>query len=128
MESKALDSVLRTTDATRNSGDEISAGDRKKKTQEEYGNKEVELTKKYDAVSKNGDTLELSEDGKKMGEHSDMNNSAHSVKKIISDSGKKMSDNTLISYSEAKLKQLYANKEITKQQYERILKRKKSGS
>lgn len=100
MESKVLSSVLRTTEVTRNQTDEMPAGDRKKKTEEGYGNKEVALKRNYDAISKNGDTLELSE------------------------KGKKMSDNILIGCSEAKLKQLYANKEITKQQYDRIIKKK----
>lgn len=128
MESKTIDSVLRTTEVTKNPADEVSAGGRKKKTEEEYGNKEVELKKNYDAVSKNGDTLELSEAGKKMKEHSDMDNPSLSANKVISDSSKKISDNILSGYSEAKLKQLYANNEITKQQYDRIIKKKKAGS
>lgn len=47
-----------------------------------------------------------------------------SGKKVISDSVKKISDHILTGYSEAKLKQLYANREITKQQYDRIMKKK----
>lgn len=46
-------------------------------------------------------------------------------KKVFSDTGKKISDNVLMSYSKAKLRQLYANKEITKQSYDRIMSRKK---
>lgn len=128
MESKALDSILRTTEVTRNPADEMSMEDRKKKTEEgyeKYENKEVELKRNYDAVSKNGDTLELSEEGKKLGEHSDMDNPSLPAKKVISDSGKKISDTILTGYSEAKLKQLYVNKEITKQQYDRIINKKK---
>ncbi|MDE6015802.1 MAG: hypothetical protein K2H41_08925 [Acetatifactor sp.] len=125
MESKALDSVLRTTEVMRNPADEISAGDRKKKTEEGYGNKEVELIRNYDAISKNGDTVELSEEGRQLGVHMDKGNSSLSGKKIFSDAGKKITDNILTGYSEAKLRQLYANKEITKQQYDRIIKKRK---
>lgn len=126
MESKALDSISRTTEITRNPADEMTAVDGKKKTEEGYGNKELDLKKNYDAISKNGDTLELSEEGKKMGEHSDKGDSSIPAKKIFSDSGKKIPDSMLASCSEAKLKQLYANKEITKQQYDRMIKKKKS--
>lgn len=119
MESKALNSIMRTTEVTRNPVDEMSTEQSKKMTEERYENKEVELKRNYDTISKNGDTLELSEEGKNMGEHPDKN------KKIISDSGKTLSDSVLTSYSEAKLKQLYADKEITKQQYDRIIKKKK---
>lgn len=125
MESKALDSVTRTAEVMRNPADEMTAGDWKKKMEEKSGNKEAELGKNYDAVSKNGDTLELSEEGKKLGEHSDEGNSSVSVKKVFSDSAKKISDTMLASCSETRLKQLYANKEITKQQYDRMIKRKK---
>lgn len=124
-ESKTLDSVLKPTNITRNTVNEMSAGDRKKKTEEGYGRKEIELKRNFDAISKNGDTLELSEDGKKLGKHPDEENPSLSGKKIISDSGKKISDSILAGCSEAKLKQLYANKEITKQQYDRFIKKKK---
>lgn len=126
MESKSLDSILRTTEIKRTQVNEMSAGDRKKKTEEEYGDKEIEMKKSYDAISKNGDTLELSEEGKKMGEYSDTDNPSLSTKKIITDSGKNISDSILAGYSEAKLKQLFANKEISKQQYDRIIKKKKA--
>lgn len=125
MESKALDSVSRTTEVMRNPADEITARDRTKKAEEGYGNKAVESKRSYDAISKNGDTLELSEEGRKLGEHSDKGNASISAKKIFSDSGKKLSDSMLAGCSETKLKQLYANKEITKQQYDRIIKKKK---
>lgn len=125
MESKNIDSVLRTTEVTKTPTDEMSAGDRKKKMEEGYGNKEVEMKRNYDAISKNGDTLELSEEGKKMGDHSDMDKSTLSAKKVIQESGKKISDSILAGYSEAKLKQLYSNKEISKQQYDRIIKMRK---
>lgn len=124
MENKILDSVLIPTNVTGNPVNEMSAGDRKKKTEEGYGSKEIELKRNYDAVSKNGDTLELSEDGKKLGKHPDRKNPSLSGKKITSDSGKKISYSILAGCSEAKLKQLYANKEITKQQYDRFMKKK----
>lgn len=125
MENKALDSVSRTTEVMKNPADEMTAGDRKKKTEEKGENKEVELKKKYDAISKNGDTLELSKEGKKLGGHPDVDTPSHLTKKVISDSGKNLSDSILTGYSDTKLKQLFANKEITKQQYDRIMKKKK---
>lgn len=124
MESKTLDSVLKSTNVEGNPVNKMPAGERKKKTEEGYGRNEIELKRNYDAISKNGDTLELSEEGKSMGEHPEMDNPALSGKRVISDSGKKLSDSILAGCSEAKLKQLYANKEITKQQYDRIMKKK----
>lgn len=61
MERKTLDSVLGTTEVRRDSADEMQIRDRKKGTGNGYENKEVELKKNYNAISKNGDTLELSE-------------------------------------------------------------------
>ena len=58
----------------------------------------------YDAVSKNGDTLQLSS------------------------TGKKLSAVALAGYPEAKLKQLYNSKEITKQQYDSIIKKNNTES
>lgn len=69
--------------------DEMQIGDRKKRMGESYGNKEVKLKKNYDAVSKNGDTLELSEKGKRLEENPDMDHPFFYAKKVISDSGKK---------------------------------------
>lgn len=123
MESKALDSVAK-TDVTKNQVNEIPAGEKAKKIEERYETKADELKKRYDAVSKNGDTLELSEKGKKMGGQA-VEDTSPSGKKGFSGSGKKVSDSILTGYSDAKLKQLYANKEITRQQYERIMKMKK---
>lgn len=68
MGSKTLDSVLGAAEVRRDPVDEMQIGDRKKRTEEGYGTKEVKLKKNYDAVSKNGDTLELSEEGKRRGE------------------------------------------------------------
>lgn len=126
MENKALDSVSRKTEVMKSPSDEMTAGDRKKKTEEKSENKEVELKKNYDAISKNGDTLELSKEGKKLGGHPDVDNSSNFTKKVISDSRKNLSDRVLTGYSDAKLKQLFANKEITKQQYDRIMSKKKN--
>lgn len=89
----------------------------------EYAGAEVSLTRNYNAISKNGDTLELSEEGKSMGAHTDMEQPSLSSKSDITDSGKKIPDVTLAGYSKAKLKQLYASKKISKQQYERVLKK-----
>ena len=84
---------------------------------------EISLKKKYEAVSKNGDTLELSDTGKTIGKYADTNISSD-FKKVISDSGKKISDSTLLGYSESKLRQLFAQKAITKQQYDKVIKQK----
>lgn len=45
MESKTLDPVLEAAKVRRNSMDEMQIGDRKKRMEESYGNKEVELKK-----------------------------------------------------------------------------------
>ena len=55
--------------------------------------------KKYDQISKDGDTLELSKP--------------------------KISDAMLSGYSEARLKQLFNNKEISRQQYDKAISNKK---
>lgn len=67
-------------------------------------NKGGKTVNSYDAVSKNGDTLQLS-----------------SI-------GKKLSSVALAGYPETKLKQMYNNKEITKQQYDSIIKKKNTES
>lgn len=123
MESKALKSVLK-TDVTEKPVNDMQSEDRRKKLKEGYGIKEVGM-RKYGAISKNGDTLELSESGKELGRHPHVDVRSLSGKKIISDSGDKMPDNVLAGCSKARLKQLYANKEITRQQYEHIMKMKK---
>lgn len=124
MESKTLDSVLGATEVRRNTVDEMQVGDKNKKTEGSYGNKDVELRKGYDTISKDGDTLELSEQGKRWLKRPYVDKTSISGNKIITSSGKKISDSLLTGYSEAKLKQLYASKEITKQQYNRIIKKK----
>lgn len=118
MESKALYSISKATGAMENPKNEMAAAGKEKKA-EGYVGKDIGLEKNYDAISKNGDTLELSEKGKKMG-------ACLNMEVEFPDSGKKISDSVLTGYSEAKLKQLYVNKEITKQQYERIIKKKKA--
>lgn len=60
-----------------------------------------EKAAKYERVTKDGDTLELSAAGK--------------TKIPISDA-------SLASFSESRIKQLYIRKEITKQQYDKALK------
>lgn len=64
-------------------------------------------TQKYDFITKDGDTLSVSADAKK----------AASAKVVLSAA-------TLANYSEGKIKQLYSQKEITKQQYDKALKSK----
>ena len=127
MENKISDSV-RKTDVKKNQANEIQAGEKIKKTGEEYGRKRVELKRNYDAISKNGDTLELSEEGRKKAGNPAAEGTSCFGKKVISDAGtgKKISENILAGFSASKLRQLYANKEITRQQYERIMKKKKA--
>lgn len=108
MESKALNSVLR-TEATGSQVNEVPAEDRRKKTEAEHEGKEAGVHGNYEAISKNGDTLELSDHGKK-----------------LASSGSKIADNILAGYSDAKIKQLYTSQKISRQQYERIVKLKKA--
>ncbi len=64
-------------------------------------NSSKEKAAKYERVTKDGDTLELSAAGK--------------TKTPISDV-------SLADFSESRIKQLYSRKEITKQQYDKALK------
>lgn len=61
--------------------------------------------RKYEAVSRDGDTLELS------------------GKKVIAETGGQISDAVLSGYSKSKLRQLYAEEQISRQQYERAMKK-----
>lgn len=110
MNKMALESVTGNNLSAGNRGNEISQESGRERTEKVYVStektgksiekgteKSTEKTEKF--RSKNGDTLELSE------------------------AGKKISDSVLMGYSEAKLKQLYNNRKISKQQYERIMKR-----
>ncbi len=62
---------------------------------EHSSHKSAGSVKKYDQISKDGDTLELSKP--------------------------KISDAMLSGYSEARLKQLFNNKEISRQQYDKAI-------
>lgn len=66
-------------------------------------NPSKEKAARYECVTKDGDTLELSASGK--------------TKIAISDA-------SLANSSESRIKQLYSRKEITKQQYDKALKNK----
>ena len=74
------------------------------------------------AVSRNGDTLELSQAGSRLGDKGDAGSSPG--KKVIAESNGQISEAVLSGYSRSKLRQLYADKQITRQQYERVLKKK----
>lgn len=108
---------------TPNTPSETETDKTKENTKEEHNSEKVPLKKNYDAISKNGDTLELSEAGKALSIN--MNNTSISGENNANNSGKKLSDAALIGYPEAKLKQLYLNKVITKQQYQGILQKRK---
>lgn len=86
MGNKTLDSVMNRIDAMKNRGSQVTAAG-KKKEMEEYRNSRTALRRNYDAVSKYGDTLEISEGGKKIGEHSNKEPVSLTAKKIISDEG-----------------------------------------
>lgn len=51
---------------------ETDLGKVKEQTGGKYANMEIRLKKKYNAISKNGDTLEISEAGKSLGVHTEM--------------------------------------------------------
>lgn len=123
MENKITESVFRNTENVMNppKGEDIVKV--KKQIGGEYTGKEIELKRNYSAISKNGDTLELSEAGRSLGVHTEMEHLPVSGRSSIGGSGKNIPDVTLAGYSKTKLKQLYVSKKITKQQYERILKK-----
>ena len=77
--------------------------------------------RKYKAVSKNGDTLELSEAGSRLGGKGGAD--ASPGKKVIVEAGGQISDAALSKYSKPKLRQLYASRQISRQQYERAMKK-----
>ena len=77
--------------------------------------------RKYKAVSKNGDTLELSEAGSRLGGKGGADVSPG--KKVIVEAGGQISDAALSKYSKPKLRQLYASRQISRQQYERAMKK-----
>lgn len=61
----------------------------------------------YDRVTKDGDTLKLSPEGRE---------------KMSPDTKIRISDASLAGYSESRIIELYSRKEITKQQYDKALK------
>lgn len=77
--------------------------------------------RKYKAVSKNGDTLELSEAGSRLGGKGGAD--ASPGKKIIAEADGQISDEALSKYSKSKLRRLYAGRQISRQQYERAMKK-----
>lgn len=93
------------------------------KVNKEEMNAKSGIKKRYEAISKNGDTLELSEAGKALEQNRELG-SADNAKMVISDSATRISDSTLAGYSESKLRQLYAQRSITKQQYDKAMKKK----
>ena len=108
-----------------NSSNEVKSDNINEKTAQETTSTKGNPKRNYNAISKDGDTLELSETGKKLGIRANIENLSFSGEKTNTDSGKKISDAALSGYSETKLKQLYASKQITKQQYEHSIKKKR---
>ncbi|MEY8392314.1 hypothetical protein AALA98_13280 [Lachnospiraceae bacterium 45-W7] len=123
MDNKVTKSVLEKTVNAENSSQGAVSGKVKGHARGEYVNMEISLKKNYNAISKNGDTLEISEEARLLGVHTETEHLPLSDKNSITGSGKKIPDAALAGYSKEKLKQLYASKQITKQQYERILKK-----
>ena len=125
MENKITESFLRKTANAENLSKGADLGKVKKRTEGERSGMEISLKRNYNAISKNGDTLELSEAGRTLGVHTEAENMSPSDKSSMEGSGKKIADVALAGYSKTQLKQLYVSKKITKQHYERILKKQK---
>ena len=92
-----------------------------KKIEKGYGAAGKHDERKYTAVSRNGDTLELSEAGSRLGGKGGADGSPG--KKVITEPGGQISDAALSKYSKSKLRQLYAGRQISRQQYERAMKK-----
>lgn len=123
MDNKITEHVLGKTVNTENLPKETDSGKVKEQTGGKYASMDISLKKNYNAISKNGDTVEISEAGRSLGVHTETEDLSISGRSSIKGSGQKIPDVALAGYSKAKLKQLYASKKITKQQYERILKK-----
>ncbi|MCI8299883.1 MAG: hypothetical protein HFI69_05960 [Lachnospiraceae bacterium] len=125
MNNKITESILGKTVNTENSPKEADLGKAKEQTGGKHASMEISLRRNYNAISKNGDTLEISEAGKLLGVHTEMEDLTPSGRNSIACSTQKIPDVALAGYSKTKLKQLYASNKITKQQYERMLKKMK---
>lgn len=77
--------------------------------------------RKYKAVSKNGDTLELSEAGSRLGGKGGAD--ASPGKKVIAEANGQITDAALSKYSKSKLRQMYTSRQISRQQFERVMKK-----
>lgn len=121
MDNRITEPVSGKTVITENQTQETGLGKAKEQAGGKYGGMEIDLKRTYNAISKNGDTVEISEAGRKLGVETE--HLSQSGKSSAADSAQKIPDVALAGYSKAKLKQLYASKKITKQQYERMLKR-----
>lgn len=88
---------------------------------EHTGNRisDINSDKKYKKISRDGDTLEISNNGEE--EAMRMKRESTDGKLVISESSKK-SDAELRSCSQSQLCQLYSDHKITKQQYEKFMK------
>ena len=124
-----LEPALKTAEDTDNVLKDQKSDNSKETVMEKQEGKEITgrenaLKRTYDAVSENGDTVEISEAGRSLQaqENTDGNQYSLSEKKATSD--KKLSDAALAGYFEKKLKRLYNSKGISKQQYERAMRRK----
>ena len=91
------------------------------KIEKGYGEAGKRIERKYTAVSKNGDTLELSEAGSRLGGKGGAD--ASPGKKVIAEASGQISDAALSKYSKSKLRKLYASRQISRQQYERAMKK-----
>lgn len=106
------------TEVTRRDGYDIPLQEKKMEKEENVNLQEKIVSKKaeekYTAVSKDGDTLEISKEV-----HADQTIAADSVTL-------KMSDAVLKNCSKEKLKQLLQNGKISRQQYDKAMKSQKA--
>lgn len=120
---KITKSVLTKTENARNLPKGANLGKGREQTEGEYASMEINFKRNYNAISPNGDTLELSEAGRSLGGQTETEHLSLFGRSSIAGSGKKIPDVALTGYSKGKLKQLYVSKKITKQQYENMLKK-----
>lgn len=107
------------TEAGKKSADQQNINN--EKIEKGYGAAGKHNERKYKAVSRNGDTLELSEAGNRLGGKGGAD--ASPGKKVIAEVAGQISDAALSKYSKSKLRKLYASRQISRQQYERALKK-----
>lgn len=111
---------MKINDVSRHDIQSLSTSTAAMKREEKTATEIETQNRNYSAVSKDGDTLEISETGKNdknkvtVTENTDVQN------------GSQMTDAALVKCSKVRLKQLFQKGKITKQQYEKAM-RKQEG-